>query len=164
MKSIGPAPEIKIIVSLEVMDDVWEEEGPAPSSTTRVEREHHNSGYVEGITASKEKWLQPGFDGGYPTGAVLGMQVGQIIGTLQGLGLRDIETKATSDLSIENIYSSKYWDKDANPTFDGTHPLIEEWNAKVQALTGSSQGSQQSQQTPAQASPVVEKTPAKYDF
>ncbi|PRT55036.1 Uncharacterized protein YAE1 [Wickerhamiella sorbophila] len=112
--------------------DVWGDE--EPGQLAKIKRDHTNAGYLDGITRSKEQSLQGGFDEGYPEGAAMGLEVGRIIGYFQGQGLRDIEKKAFDELSEASLFNSQYYNADATPNFQGTHPLIKKWQDRVQSF------------------------------
>lgn len=125
------------------MSDVWHDDednhqahtNQHVSDLAKLEQIHHNAGYLEGITASKEEYLQQGFDAEYPVGADIGLKVGRIIGKLQGLGLVDLEVKALKELSLEALFSAKYFDQESvKPTYEAEHPLISKWTALVDNL------------------------------
>ncbi|KAK1816096.1 Essential protein Yae1, N terminal [Friedmanniomyces endolithicus] len=59
--------------------------GLGHSDISRLRDTHVNSGYREGITASKERHMQDGFDEGYSLGAELGLKAGWCLGALEGL-------------------------------------------------------------------------------
>lgn len=120
-------------------DDTAINGGNPVGELPKLRREHYNSGYLEGISSSKDGYLQEGFDSGYPLGATVGLEVGQILGTLQGLGLHDVERMAKNELSPEQLFSNKYYDeKDelARPKFDINlgHPEVVRWKTHVQTL------------------------------
>jgi hypothetical protein len=54
------------------------------SDLPAVQRQHMTAGYREGLSDSKAKSMQGGFDQGYPIGFVLGIRVGKILGVLEG--------------------------------------------------------------------------------
>src|SRR4030088_1417992 len=54
------------------------------SDLPAVQRQHMTAGYREGLSDSKAKSMQGGFDQGYPIGFVLGIRVGRILGVLEG--------------------------------------------------------------------------------
>lgn len=141
-------------ISQVTTDDIWAEDDDdyslndtMPSSgqshnvgdIPKLRREHHNAGYLEGISTTKEKYLQEGFDFGYPSGATIGLQVGQILGTLQGLGLHDVERVARRELGPDQLFSHKFYDeKDelAKAKFieaEG-HPEVIRWRDHVKKL------------------------------
>lgn len=130
-------------------DDIWADSDDGnteshvhsmqTSEIPKLRREHHNAGYLEGVTVSKDQYLQEGFDAGYPSGAVVGLQAGQILGTLQGLGLHDVEKIAKAELSPEQLFSHKYYneaDELARPKFNEEegHPEIVRWKEQVKKL------------------------------
>ncbi|TKA62954.1 hypothetical protein B0A55_10448 [Friedmanniomyces simplex] len=55
------------------------------SDITRLRNTHVTNGYREGITTSKEKYMQDGFDEGYSLGAELGLKAGWCLGALEGM-------------------------------------------------------------------------------
>ncbi|KAK0825242.1 Essential protein Yae1, N terminal [Friedmanniomyces endolithicus] len=59
--------------------------GLGHSDISRLRNTHVNNGYREGITASKERHMQDGFDEGYGLGAELGLKAGWCLGALEGL-------------------------------------------------------------------------------
>ncbi|ODQ63315.1 hypothetical protein NADFUDRAFT_8805, partial [Nadsonia fulvescens var. elongata DSM 6958] len=109
-------------------------------SLKKVHRDHHTPGYLEGITKSKAEMLQPGFNTGYPIGGQIGKQVGYIIGVLQGLGLTEEEELARAEFSVENLLkrvddsNTGFWDENADPIWEGIHPVIAKWIDRVEAL------------------------------
>ncbi len=54
------------------------------SDLPAMQRQHMTAGYREGLSGSKAKSMQGGFDQGYPIGFELGIKVGQILGVLEG--------------------------------------------------------------------------------
>lgn len=103
----------------------------------RLRREHHTAGYREAIAIFKDQHLQEGFDFGYPFGSVVGLEVGEILGTLQGLGLHSLERVAKDELSPEVLFSNKFYDETdelARPKFVGSHPEVERWKKKVEEV------------------------------
>ncbi|KAF2817086.1 uncharacterized protein BDZ99DRAFT_8733 [Mytilinidion resinicola] len=57
----------------------------ALSDIPAIRRSHNTAGYREGVSTSKEKFIQEGFDEGYALGACLGQKVGYILGVLEGI-------------------------------------------------------------------------------
>lgn len=113
---------------------IWGSDDETISQTVKIKRDHHTAGYVDGVTAYKDEALQNGFDDGFPMGAMIGLQVGKIVGTLQGLGLKELEGQALEELSIEKLFCPTYFDKEANPTWQGIHPLVEGWLTKLKVI------------------------------
>ena len=124
-----------------------------PSDMRRLETEHTTAGYREGIHVGKQATLQEGFDHGYPIGAAIGLQAGQILGVLEAIveGLKGREdetlakaesllTDARGDLSIERLFGNDYWTSKGDPSYDVephllqikdgalAHPLIRKWS------------------------------------
>ncbi|KAF2503102.1 hypothetical protein BU16DRAFT_555125 [Lophium mytilinum] len=72
--SLAEHPELSNSQAHETLSDI-----PA------IRRSHNNAGYREGISVSKEKFIQEGFDEGYALGACIGQKVGYILGVLEGI-------------------------------------------------------------------------------
>ncbi|KAK6331003.1 hypothetical protein TWF718_003196 [Orbilia javanica] len=66
-------------------EDYYDTTTQHPPSTTRLESKHTTEGYRDGITASKQQFIQEGFDEGYILGAALGLKVGELLGVLEGI-------------------------------------------------------------------------------
>lgn len=123
------------------LDDVF---GSAPSSPTlaaqnpgdtlgvqhhdlsRLRTVHTTSGYREGIAASKEKFIQEGFDEGYSLGGEIGLKVGWCLGALEGMlfatrraksddgramqeKVKDTLNAAQEELQLEKLFGSQYF-------------------------------------------------------
>lgn len=121
------------------MSDIWHDDDDGGehhvNETSKLEQSHYNAGYLEGITVSKEQFLQKGFDEEYPVGAKIGLKVGNIVGKLQGLGLIDLEVKALRELSLQTLFSEEYFDPvSVEPKYTGEHPLVAKWQALVDAM------------------------------
>src|ERR1700761_4703178 len=67
-----------------------------PSDVPRLRSTHVTNGYREGIAASKEKFVQEGFDEGYALGAELGLKAGWCLGVLEGLLRTEPRAEASS--------------------------------------------------------------------
>ncbi|KAF3313081.1 Essential protein Yae1, N terminal [Orbilia oligospora] len=95
-------------------DDYYDTSTPHPSSTLHLASKHTTEGYRDGITASKQQFIQEGFDEGYILGAALGLKVGELLGTLEGIvgtiyGLlnsldknqkKDVDSKSSEDREV----------------------------------------------------------------
>ncbi|CCD22552.1 Yae1p NDAI_0A03950 [Naumovozyma dairenensis CBS 421] len=101
----------------------------------KVRDAHNKRGYLDGIVSSKEVNLQQGFNAGFPTGALLGVRVGNIIGRLQGLDymygsiddeLREKYKMAQKELKINNVLSKSSFDPDFELK-DEKHQRVDEW-------------------------------------
>ncbi|KAK6522004.1 Essential protein Yae1, N terminal [Arthrobotrys megalospora] len=66
-------------------DDYYDTSTPHPESTVRLASKHTTEGYRDGITTSKQQYIQEGFDEGYILGAALGLKVGELLGVLEGI-------------------------------------------------------------------------------
>lgn len=145
------------------LSDVFSDSPPTssttgdPSDIPRLRSTHTTAGYRAGISASKERSLQPGFDEGYSLGAVFGLRVGYILGALQGLcsahsqgseggkGLRQLLKEAREHLAIEKIFGREWWGEDGIWRYDvqgreeevtfrevvDAHPLVRRWVERV---------------------------------
>ncbi|OAA45066.1 ABC1 domain containing protein [Metarhizium rileyi] len=130
-----------------------------PSDIRRLESEHTNAGYREGITVAKESNIQSGFDEGFSLGATIGLRAGQLLGMVEGIAdaiesqsneatetAQKLLNEARDDLSTAKIFSAEYWAPDGNWNYDVTaedgdeilfpdvaasHPLIQKWNKIV---------------------------------
>lgn len=120
------------------MSDIWDDEEvrETPNEITRVQRDHSQAGYLAGVTKAKDESLQEGFNAGYPSGGHLGLSIGWILGYLQGKGLAEEEKLARKELSSTRIFDRQYWTTDAAPTYEGTHPLVKQWEDKIEQLKG----------------------------
>jgi hypothetical protein len=93
--------------------------------TTKLRSVHNTQGYRDGISTSKEKMLQVGFDQGFYVGAGVGGRIGRIVGLLDGLvqdtvvvergrgdGMRkeiqELREKARRELSIESVFGREF--------------------------------------------------------
>lgn len=170
------------LVDVPVADDPWNDVfGSAPSSPTfeaeddtarawdahpsempRLRQEHVTAGYRDGVTASKAKSIQVGFDEGFSLGATIGGMAGELLGILEGIAnavrntngpassqAHDLKAQAKSELSTNSIFSKDYWDAEGMWTFEvktagpedeivfpdvaKAHPLIQKWSGIVQA-------------------------------
>lgn len=57
------------------------------SEIPRLRSVHVTAGYREGLTESKARHVQDGFDEGFPLGAVLGLKAGWVLGALEGVAV-----------------------------------------------------------------------------
>ena len=72
-----------------------------------LRRQHVTAGYRDGVTFSKTKNVQKGFDQGFPVGAQLGLRAGTILGILEGL-TKGLEAKNTSGRVIKKgLFATK---------------------------------------------------------
>ncbi|KAL9102503.1 MAG: hypothetical protein Q9163_002368 [Psora crenata] len=98
-----------------------------PSDIPRLRSTHSTTGYRAGISASKEQFLQPGFDEGYSLGATFGLRVGYLVGVLEGLNaafngpkeslggrerIRSLLEEARGELSLERVFAPEWWGED----------------------------------------------------
>jgi hypothetical protein len=114
--------------------------------------------YREGLSNSKGRFVQEGFDEGYSLGADIGQRVGYILGVLQGLvaalrGHDEVRWKeakalwdeAQKELAIGEVMGQKWIDKEGIWTWEvkgqeeevtfrevaEQHPVIKSWLEKV---------------------------------
>lgn len=153
------------------LDDVFDDEDEvSPSTETRRNNEisdvprlqgiHATNGYREGVAASKEKFLQEGFDEGYALGAEMGAAAGRIVGVLESLRLaiewENVSAKeelvkmvelARGELASKSLYGSDYFGDDGIWKYEvigeadsdevtfrivaSNHPLIRKWEGYV---------------------------------
>ncbi|KAF6222822.1 hypothetical protein HO133_000873 [Letharia lupina] len=145
------------------LSDIFSDSSPTspttadPSDIPRLRSTHSTAGYRAGISASKQRSLQPGFDEGYSLGAVFGLRVGYILGALEGLcaahsqesvdrkGLGQLVKEAREHLAIEKIFGREWWGEDGiwryqvqgkgeEVTFRDVvdaHPLVRSWVERV---------------------------------
>lgn len=131
------------------------------SDVPRLQGIHTTNGYRDGIAASKEKFLQEGFDEGYSLGAEIGAAAGRLIGVLEALvvaireeadeGIAEKLAGARTELSAKSLYAPEYFGEDGiwkynvagaeddedNVTFRvvvRNHPLISKWTGAVDVL------------------------------
>ena len=131
------------------------------SDVPRLRGIHTTNGYRDGISASKEKFLQEGFDEGYSLGAEIGAAAGKLIGILEGLvsAVRTEDLKAELGnnleqarlgLSAKNLYSPEFFGEDGIWKYDvgdagededvtfrvvaSKHPVIIKWGEIVDGL------------------------------
>ena len=126
------------------------------SDLPAMQRQHMTAGYREGLSDSKAKSMQGGFDKGYPIGFELGIKVGQILGTLEGFlaafakdqtqmpaGLVGLYGKAKKELAISKLLDGLDDEKLADPEF-GIEDLpvkmretVQRWESAVAEMTKS---------------------------
>lgn len=109
-----------------------------PSDIPRLRTTHTTAGYRDGVSSSKTLALQPGFDEGYPLGAVLGLRVGWVLGVLEGLcgalrlpterssaagseegweRLQRLLGEAREALKMEKVFGREWWGEDGVWTY-----------------------------------------------
>ena len=76
------------------------------SDLPAVQRQHMTAGYREGLSNSKAKSIQGGFDRGYPIGFVLGIRVGRILGVLEGFLAAFAKDPAGTPEELLRLYRS----------------------------------------------------------
>jgi hypothetical protein len=76
------------------------------SDLPAVQRQHMTAGYREGLSNSKAKSIQGGFDQGYPIGFVLGIRVGRILGVLEGFLAAFAKNPAGTPKELLRLYES----------------------------------------------------------
>ncbi|OTA80884.1 hypothetical protein M434DRAFT_54514, partial [Hypoxylon sp. CO27-5] len=125
--------------------------------TRRLQAQHTTEGYRDGITAGKADSIQAGFDEGFSIGAHIGLEAGRMLGLLDGVanswkegGFNDsarivqLLYDAKMELSIEFIFSERYWTSDGSWKYEFTttikdnealfktiarqHPIIIKWD------------------------------------
>jgi hypothetical protein len=76
------------------------------SELPAMQRQHTTAGYREGLSASKAKSMQGGFDQGYPIGFELGLRVGKIFGVLEGFLTAFAKDKMGPPTGLVELYES----------------------------------------------------------
>lgn len=109
----------------------------------RLRRTHVTTGYREGLSESKGKFTQEGFDEGYSLGAVIGSKAGWCLGVLEsicraaghettnddpvteassssntGTGLQASLSQARKDLSLQSLFGEQYFGADGIWMYD----------------------------------------------
>ncbi|KAL9607310.1 MAG: hypothetical protein Q9167_007769 [Letrouitia subvulpina] len=131
------------------LSDIFSDSPPLDGSAThsgevsdipRLRSTHITAGYREGISASKDQALQPGFDEAYPLGAILGLRVGYILGvleeicaahsqkarifkeeviyTLEAGRMQTLVLEAREQLKVERIFGKEFWKSDGTWGYD----------------------------------------------
>ena len=150
-------------------DDIFDlsEDSPYPTTGTHVpavrgemlsdlpamQRQHMTAGYREGLSYSKAKSMQGGFDQGYPIGFELGLRVGKIFGVLEGFlaafakdparmpkGLVELYGQAKKELAIGVLLDGLDDEVLASPDFERkdlpikSKELVRKWQVLVTDL------------------------------
>ncbi|EPB89746.1 hypothetical protein HMPREF1544_03409 [Mucor circinelloides 1006PhL] len=120
----------------DVEDDIWAdsdneeqvayERNLAEKEWERLQEDHGNTGYKEGIVEGKEVNMQKGFDKGYAEGLVIGKAVGK----LRGMMLKNEEAAKELDvlfdeidkIEVNHVYSVDYFRDDATKKEDYVAP------------------------------------------
>jgi hypothetical protein len=74
------------------------------SDLPAMQRQHMTAGYREGLSDSKAKSMQGGFDEGYPIGFELGLRVGKIFGVLEGFVATFAKDKTGAPIEFVELY------------------------------------------------------------
>ncbi|KAI4165284.1 MAG: hypothetical protein LQ342_001152 [Letrouitia transgressa] len=132
-----------------ILSDIFSDSPPLSGSATqneevseipRLRSTHVTAGYREGISASKDQALQPGFDEAYPLGAILGLRAGYILGvleeicaahsqkarifkdeaiyTLEAGRVQTLVQEAREQLKVERIFGKEFWKSDGTWGYD----------------------------------------------
>ena len=123
------------------------------SDLPAMQRQHMTAGYREGLTDSKAKSMQGGFDQGYPIGVELGLRVGKIFGVLEGFlatfsknpaktpkGLVELYDRANKELAISQLLAGLDDEVLASPEFEAkdlptrSKVLLRKWQVLVTDL------------------------------
>ncbi|KAK9471869.1 uncharacterized protein V1510DRAFT_407636 [Dipodascopsis tothii] len=122
--------------------------GQLSAEVRRLQRDHHQQGYIDGITAGRAEAVQDAFDSGYPVGAYLGYVVGDILGVLQGAADEAVQDQARSELlDLDALLAQIAWGREglrlpAAGALDPAavrraidqHPLVVKWTRVADAL------------------------------
>ena len=101
------------------------------SDLPAMQRQHMTAGYREGLSDSKSKSMQGGFDQGYPVGFQLGLRAGKILGVMEGFlaafakdqtktpnRLVELYGTATKELAISQLLGGLEDEVLASPKFE----------------------------------------------
>ncbi|KAK5732044.1 Essential protein Yae1, N terminal [Elasticomyces elasticus] len=106
----GSAPGSPVLAGNDALNTESHTGPSVHSDISRLRNTHVTQGYRVGITASKERHMQDGFDEGYNLGAELGLKAGWCLGALEGicraLPATQVETGNAQDRA-EDVISSK---------------------------------------------------------
>ena len=125
----GPPPNLETVIppcdpappahhsQTTTLDDVFASEtddshGPSvePSEIPRLRSTHVTNGYRNGVSDSKVRFVQDGFDEGYALGAALGLKAGWVLGVAEGLvkalGQRRIRRRRQSGRALASTGSA----------------------------------------------------------
>ncbi|QLQ82668.1 hypothetical protein HG537_0H04310 [Torulaspora globosa] len=133
------------MASNNALDDVWISDSDShddklSNDINKLRENHLKSGFLDGITQAKETNLQKGFDEGFPQGALLGSQVGQLLGLLQCLdqkygdqdeSLRQDFNTIQKEVRINKVLTKGMFNEDLNLV--GEHPLLAKWKPIVKS-------------------------------
>ncbi|KAG1122890.1 hypothetical protein G6F42_011059 [Rhizopus arrhizus] len=130
----------------DVEDDIWAdsdneeqvayERNLAEKEWERLQEDHGNTGYKEGIVEGKEVNMQKGFDKGYAEGLVIGKAVGKLRGMVscQIINYRqmlkneeaakelDVLFDEIDKIEVNHVYSVDYFRDDATKKEDYVAP------------------------------------------
>ncbi|KAI8376360.1 uncharacterized protein BYT42DRAFT_615118 [Radiomyces spectabilis] len=137
-------------------DDVWGstdddqdyDRSIAEKEWTRMNENHGNEGYKEGIIEGKEVHMQRGFDRGYEEGLASGTAIGRLRGMVSSYMLfyshihpdtgKAEKLKALYDevlpLDVDSLYSKDYFSENSTKDADYISPdeHIHRWRQKVE--------------------------------
>ncbi|KAK4892933.1 Essential protein Yae1, N terminal [Elasticomyces elasticus] len=108
----GSAPGSPVLAGTDGLNTESHTGPSVHSDISRLRNTHVTQGYREGITASKERHMQDGFDEGYNLGAELGLKVGWCLGALEGIwralpatqvGTGNAQDRAEDVISSKNV-------------------------------------------------------------
>ncbi|OAC97731.1 hypothetical protein MUCCIDRAFT_116215 [Mucor lusitanicus CBS 277.49] len=135
------------MVHSDVEDDIWAdsdneeqvayERNLAEKEWERLQEDHGNTGYKEGIVEGKEVNMQKGFDRGYAEGLVIGKAVGRLRGMMLQKEEAAHELDALFDeidkIEVNHVYSVDYFRDNATPKEDYVAPetFIQQLEDKV---------------------------------
>ncbi|GAN10572.1 conserved hypothetical protein [Mucor ambiguus] len=114
------------MVHSDVEDDIWAdsdneeqvayERNLAEKEWERLQEDHGNTGYKEGIVEGKEVNMQKGFDRGYAEGLVIGKAVGKLRGMVRQMlknekAAQELDTlfDEIDKIEVNHVYSVDYF-------------------------------------------------------
>ncbi|KAI8640452.1 hypothetical protein BD408DRAFT_404107 [Parasitella parasitica] len=123
----------------DIDDDIWansDNEEPenyerslAENEWERLQEDHGNTGYKEGIVEGKEVNMQRGFDRGYAEGLVVGKALGKLRGMVRQMRKNqeaarelDVLFDEIDKIEVNNVYSVDYFRDNATKKEDYVAP------------------------------------------
>ncbi|KAI8341238.1 hypothetical protein BC941DRAFT_416297 [Chlamydoabsidia padenii] len=137
-------------------DDIWASSGDedydqviAEKEWLRMQENHGNDGYKEGIIEGKEVCMQKGFDQGYIEGLAIGKELGALRGKLSTYltFYKQVEPNTTianqlealfnelDKVDVQHIFSTTYFDSSKPPPnndiYVSPQEKINQWQQKI---------------------------------
>lgn len=93
--------------------------GEMLSDLPAMQRQHMTAGYREGLSYSKAKSMQGGFDQGYPVGFEIGIRVGKVFGVLEGFLAAFAKDKTRTQPALLELYGNAKTELAISQLLDG---------------------------------------------